>query len=790
MAPKKTTGKKPSPKKKVDQSYKRSMEALQRANLRLMDNSRSVGSMDNAYLGDSIERRYTSYDSILGDMDILNQEYGYCLGLGYERGSYTAFLKRLASSDRIHHNIIAQCILAYINYGIIKMVVDLYADFATAGLRIIHDNKATQNFYQVWAKKIGLQNRVNRIFCDSFLTANVFIYRINAKLKTTEENEMKRGRAEDVKHLSSNSILIQGEKQKIIDPSIVIDSSITALSDLAEEAKKQALKGKVTKWDTKEERQKALAEKNDRVIPWEYISLPPTQMESRKIGLQPDGQWVFALNSADTSMLANFLHYIYNPKLKTTKIQLPNFLQVNKYNGNYKVKEGEEPIYTSELTMDPDKLTVIQDKKFDYWAWSIPFVYSSLRHLRFKDCLRSMETRVCKSVINTITLWKLGDKDLGIMPGPEEYERLADMLQMPGQALNIIWNPYISADVIEPRLNNILDPKKHDSVNRDVLVSLGIPEVLLGGKGSNFSNSFISVAAILQKLHLARAKIEQWLLGELKLIADAMGFRNLPRIQWERSDLRNQDSERNFKLALFDRGILSAEALLIEAGEDFNTEVARQEREKRVADGSGVGVMDRRGPYFRPEELAKLGIFPYGWDKDRNMDDIKRQDMSLEIERQKKIQEISKQNNDKTSVEKAPNGRPPGQKDTTKRETRKAKPKGIETASKSLKIQELQQKGNSLLKEITSTIKKSQKVSASQLDQLIFSTASYIGPKYTKDIIDKQLKTNQDINPSVGIIFDFLQDQWKLANVNGKIAKADKYKLFLYAWASYYIENS
>jgi len=617
---------------------------------------------------------------------------------------------------------------------------------------------------------------------------------MNAKLKNSEEKEMKSGRAEDVKNIDKNSIYIRkGNGGTVVSPSIVVDNNIIAFSKLADEAKKQAAKGHITKIAD----DKAVAEKNDRVIPWEYISLPPTQMESRRKGLQANGEWIFALNSADTSMLHNFLHYVYNPNTKQTKVELPPFLQnkLQKYGGPdaKKAKEGEEnkeDTYESEIVMDPDKLTVIQDKKFDYWAWAVPFVYSALRHLRFKDCLRSMEIRVCKSIINTITLWKLGDAENGMMPGPDEFERLADMLQMPGQAMNIIWGPNIEAEVVEPKLTNILDPKKHDAVNRDILIALGIPEVLLGGKGANFSNSFISVAATLQKLQSARDKIEQWVLGELKLIADAMGFRTLPRIKWDRSDLRDKEAEKKFKLGLFDRGILSGEALLLEADEDFQTEVARQEKEKLVADGSGVGVMDKRGPYYRPEELAKLGIFPYGWEADRNMDEIKREDMELEVEKTKKMQDISNQGKEKQATDKGPNGRPPGEKDKTKRETRKPKPRGIETAAKTLKIEELQQKGNALLKEITGAIKKKKsKASGSKLDTMVLNAASNIGVKYDKSMITKELKQKSDMNPSVGAIFTFLQDQWKLNAVSNRLTKADKYKLFLYAWASYYIDK-
>jgi len=755
-------------------------------------NARIRSAQGSYYDSDSIERRIDDYSPILGH-DVLTLEFG---SLDRNNGEYARTLRRLACNDKIHHNIIAQCQVAYINYGILRSVIDLFADFASEGLDIVHENKQVENFYRVWAKKVSLRERVNRFLTDRSLSGQVFIYKINAKINPSEERDMKRGKAEEYELIGDNTILLRGKgklKDHLISPKIVCDKELMHLSALKNVAMKQAKNGTVTRIE--DGRPPKAATEDDpepvesRVIPWEYISLSPLQMETRGRDLSSKGEWIFALNKEDTENMYQYLNFVYNRRLRETRVELPEHLK-----GKVRPYKGVSPgLYEAEIVMGPDDLTVIHDKKFDHWAWAVPFAYPSLKHFRFKDYLRNMEIKYCKSVINSVTLWVLGDPDNGIFPEDEHFERLADMLQQPGQSMNILWAAPIDAKVIEPKMNNALDGKKHESVDKDILNSLGIPDVLIGGKGSNFSNSFIAVAGTLKKLEVARQQFEAWLMSELKDIAEAMGFRKLPTIRWKRSSLRDSKAQQQFKLNLFDRGILSAEALLIEADEDIEVEVERQEKEKKVADGSGVGVLDKRGPYFRPEELAKLGIFPYGWEQNRNMEDIKMEDAKIEVEKQKMIQDAmpAKDNDgDDSKTDKGPNGRPPGKQDTKDRKDREAKPKTVD-AKQIIRFHSLKEKCSQLLSDIEEKIRDGREnASGGVSEKLVFAIASNMSPKYTQSVIGSQVNDakskDYSINNDIKSLYDETYKHFKLQSVNSKITKAERYNLFASAWAAYY----
>ncbi len=188
----------------------------------------------------------------------------------------------------------------------------------------------------------------------------------------------------------------------------------------------------------------------------------------------------------------------------------------------------------------------------------------------------------------------------------EHFERLADMLAQPGQAMNIIWNEAIEADVIQADMKGIFDPKKHESADRDILTALGVPEVLLGGKGGNFSNSYIAVSSLLERLESARNKVRAWLMEEIKLVSDAMNFRKMPTVRFGRTSLTDDKAEKQFMLGLLDRGIISIDTVLQEANTSVEVEAKKQEREKGLQDKKSK-KMDIKGPFIKEPPKPPAG---------------------------------------------------------------------------------------------------------------------------------------------------------------------------------------
>lgn len=554
----------------------------------------------NGFLGDSIERRFNH-----GDPPTLNNpsayEGAYSGGYGgsiygpYGRpgglyGTGFKYLRRFAGNASFIHQIIASCVLCYLSEGIVRRVLDLYADFVCENFVIQHPDKSVRNFYTAWAKKTKLKLRLRTFFLTLFTTGNVFIYRHWASLKPEDIKALKRLEA---KLVGEHLYVADKDEDREVTPerpkkSVWLDNFIAAKKAIAvEEQQSPAMK-------------ETEAPENGNMIPWGYTALNPLQIELRGKRFKGENYWVIALDRTEIKELADQYGMTGNSSdIGFTRINLPAEMKpkIAKY-------QGTGGGYMAEVALDNRDISVVQDYKFDWFDWAIPFVYPAITPLYFKQCLRKMEARACESVINSIFLFKLGNLEKGMPAEDEHFERLADMLQQPGQVQNIIWNEAIDAEVIQPDINQIFDAKKHVSADKDIMMALGIPEVMLGGAGGSYTNSFVALQTVLERLESSRDLLEDWMMGEMEIIAKVMKFRRLPTIKWDNSSLQDENAIRTLYLNLFDRGIISRDTLLREFDSDFETELGKQEEEKELVpldSDSNDKVMKKRGPYIKDQ---------------------------------------------------------------------------------------------------------------------------------------------------------------------------------------------
>jgi hypothetical protein len=590
-----------------------------------------------ANLGDSIERRfngggggYGGFDGLGGaDGGIWNGNQGsynavgygnyggaglaygpYGRGSPYGGGMYGSggfrYLKRFSGSAGFIHQIIASCVLCYLSEGIVRRVLDLYADLACEQFTIVHPDKSVRNFYETWAKKTKITERLRTFFLTMFTTGNVFIYRHWASLSPADKLALKKMSA---KVVGENIYVEDEDEDRKIEASVEnswFDNFIEVRKSIpiqkTDSNKKTSAAGPAP--TVKGPLSESIPVK-DGMIPWGYTALNPLQMELRGKKFQGENYWIMALDKSDTKeILAQYGYNSTSQDLGSTRVNLPKELKgkIGKYNGG-----GVG--YVSEIKFDATTLTPLQDYKFDWFDWAIPFVFPVLAPLGFKGCLRKMEIRACESVINSIFLFKLGDLKNGMPAEEEHFERLADMLQMPGQVQNIIWNEAISAEVIQPDVTKIFDSKKYESADKDIMMALGIPESMLGGKSSSFQHSFITLVTVMERLESTRNLLESWLMGELEAIAKVMGFRRLPTIKWARSALKDEAAVRTLFTNLYDRGILSRDTLLREFDTDFDTELSKQLEEDGSLPAKKPDIMDPKGPFIR---TPPAGAIPPG----------------------------------------------------------------------------------------------------------------------------------------------------------------------------------
>ena len=429
-------------------------------------------------------------------------------------------------SDTVH-----ACRRSYTYVNIVRQVIDLMTDFAVEDMKFVHPDKSTKALIDVWAEKVGIREAADEFVRHLLVDGNVVAKRTTAKLaKPTQKQWMKKLRAEpDIDRITKDK------------------------------------------------------EPNKREIPWKYNFLNVASLEWRGgelAKLTGDRQLSFTLSK-------QLIREMVNPSADNADIvkNLPADFRK-------RIQQKSKNSSKMKIDIDMDKVFISHYKKDSWQDWGTPFLLSILPDLFFKDKLRLAETAALDGVINVIRLWKLGDHTEGIMPNEDAVDHLLNILKANtgGGAMDIVWDSLIEMQEFYPPIDEILGSQKYEQVNKDILIGLGVPEVLIGGQGGNFSNSWVQLKTLIERLQAIRNKLRDWLQNEVRLFCQGMGIKTLPKVKFSEINLQDENVTKRLIVGLLDRGIISVEAVHEAYGEDFTLEVDRIRREQQLFDKKGIEV--------------------------------------------------------------------------------------------------------------------------------------------------------------------------------------------------------
>jgi len=470
---------------------------------------------------------------------------------GFNRHDKDAF----RPEDRIprgHTEILIAVQAIYHKIGFVRNVIDLMADFASEGLELEHPIKSQKRFYEKWAKKVDLQGRAHDFMKLLLRDANVVIRRKDAKISLPLARDMTKA-----SHLGQ----------------------ITVIEDIPDETSEKVSIDK--------------KKRSVREIPWKYTFLSPVLIE--KIG--GDVGRFFGDNTIAMRIPAQLRDSILNPKTKTERAfieQIPEEIKQLVRN-----KKGDNL-----LKLNPDKMYVDYYKKDDWEDWGTPFLYGVLEDIMFKEKMRLADMTALDGVINVIRLWKLGNSDKQILPTKTAVNKLLDILQhnVGGGTMDIVWDDMIDLTVEYPPTDKILGPEKYLSVNQDIVRGLGIPDSLIGGTDlgtRNAESAYVQLKTLTERLEYIRSRCIVWIQNELRLVADAMGFKNTPNVVFGTMSLRNEAAEKQLIIQLLDRGIVSIESVQRVFGYDFMVELQNMKGEQDIRE-KDPAILEKGNPYYRP----------------------------------------------------------------------------------------------------------------------------------------------------------------------------------------------
>ncbi len=434
----------------------------------------------------------------------------------------------------------------YQRVGLVKNVIDLMGDFASQGIRLVHKNKRIERFYRRWFKKINGKDRSERFLNNLYKSGNIVIDRRTAKI----------------------SIKVADNLYKALGKS---DYQIQEAETIPVEK---------------------------REIPWKYTFIDPVYVEVSAGALSS-----FVTNKTYELVIPPNLKKIINsPKTEAEKkiIQsLPSeIIEAAKTKKTY--------------PLDPSKVCVFHYKKDDWQSWAYPMIYAIMDDITVIEKLKLADMAALDGAISNIRIFKLGSLEHKIAPTKAATAKLAQILgnNVGGGTMDLIWGPDIELLESNTNVHNFLGESKYIPHLNAIYAGLGIPPTLTGTYGAaGTTNNFISLKTLTQRLQYGRDVLVEFWEQEIALVQKAMGFKYPAKIEFDRMDLSNEESEKALLVQLADRNLISDELLQTRFGFDPDIERSRLNRESR--DRESNRMVKKSGPWFDPQvdnALKKIAL--------------------------------------------------------------------------------------------------------------------------------------------------------------------------------------
>jgi hypothetical protein len=468
---------------------------------------------------------------------------------GMSRRDYEMFRPGEQTPKRTR-DVIAACQNAYDNIGIIRQVIDLMGDFACKGVDVVHPNPTIEKFYRNWFKRVRGPERTERFLNTLYRLGNVIIRRTMAKLSKKDQENIQKGVAGQLPIPNMDA-----PEPRKVDP---------------------------------------------RRIPMRYTIMNPLFVEVLGEDLAPfigeDG-FMYALR-----VESNLAKLINSPKGKT------NVGLVSQIPSNIKqmIREGQKLI-----PLPSEQIEVFHYKKDDWQVWASPLIKAILPDLRMYEKMKLADLVALDGAISHIRLWRLGNLEHKLLPTDAAVGRLATMLlnNVGGGAMDLIWGPDLELQETGTEVHRFLGEMKYAPILAAIYAGLGIPSTLTGDSSGGFTNNFVSLRTIIERLEYGRGIVKEFWEGELKLVQQAFNFRLPAQLVFEQPALTDESALLALLLQLVDRDLISMESVIDRFGFMPGLEKIRLKREYR--DRENGNLPPKASPFHVPtpeNDLKKIAL--------------------------------------------------------------------------------------------------------------------------------------------------------------------------------------
>jgi len=419
------------------------------------------------------------------------------------------------------------------------------------------------------------------------------------------------------------------------------------------------------------------------------------------------------------------------------------------------------------IPLNEEKICAVFYKKQDYEPLAVPMGYPVLDDINWKAEMKKMDMAVARTMQQTILLVTMGtDPEKGGV-NQKNLAAMQDLFVNESVGRVLIADYTTKANFVIPEIGNILDPKKYEVVDKDIV--MGLSSIITGG-AEKFANQSVKMEMFIARLRQARqAFLNQFLMPEVKRVARDLGFKNYPSAHFHKLSLKNDPILARIYARFVEMGILTPEegVQAIEHGRlPLNEESVESQEELKKLKDKGLYEPMVGGPMTQ-KDLA---------DKQTDVQ-VEMQDKNLKSQEKmnnEKVKQAEKAPNPGTAPQKKPRGqagRPGGT--SSPQTTKEVKPIGGAKYTKDgkpyksynfllTKVKDSFIEADKLNKKVEASLKRKHKVKELSEDQkaIAFDITKIIVAneepkdwnKKAKDYIKSPIDTNPDRVKEIQII--------------------------------------
>jgi len=259
--------------------------------------------------------------------------------------------------------------------------------------------------------------------------------------------------------------------------------------------------------------------------------------------------------------------------------------------------------------------------------YPIPYVNASLEALEHKRKLRRIDYSIIDKVISAIMHVKIGSDDFPVTDSPEDKEYVTDItnqLQMRAtveqnleRIFQLITNHTVEINWIFPDVQILLDNKKYQDINQEILFGLGFPRILITGESerSGSSDPEMAMIAPLRTMQNFRGKIIQIVQEICKQIALENNFSKVPLVYFKEINMHKFSDFLTGLTKLYEISALSRTEFARVYGYDFQAQLEKLEEEQKEIEARGLPQVGL-SPFSSPQ----LGNQPNNNQNNKNQD--------------------------------------------------------------------------------------------------------------------------------------------------------------------------